>query len=91
VPVFRFRSHADARRALWKRSGDAALPGAIRWALGLTKLLEGWKGLPRGVRKFRSIQEAHADRRAWEKKAALELRARREHARASAPTGCNTP
>lgn len=60
----RFRDFDEARRALWTQSGDKQLARRIRnlWAFSL-RLAR--REIPRGVRKFRSIEEANQEREAW--------------------------
>jgi hypothetical protein len=64
MPVQRFRTFDDARRALWCDRDDPSLHRRIArlWATGvrLAPL-----GIPRGVRKFRSIEEANREREQW--------------------------
>ena len=65
MPVTKFRTFEEAERALWVACDDPALPRRIRalWSRGdLAGPLNG----PRGVRKYRSIEEANAERDAWE-------------------------
>lgn len=61
MPVQRFRDLDEARRALWVAPGDPALPDRIRrlWRFSarLTK-----PSVPRGVLRFRTIEEANAER-----------------------------
>ena len=64
MAVQRFRSFDEARRALRTRPDDPELPRRIgslwRLATQITPLQ-----IPRGVRKFRSIEEAQQERRRW--------------------------
>jgi hypothetical protein len=70
VPVQRFRSLEDARRALWLKPGDPRLERATAWVWALSdELLRAARlrnFVARGVKKFRSIEEANADRQRWE-------------------------
>jgi hypothetical protein len=54
VPVQKFRTFDDARRALWLPAGDPAL------LLRMKRLGELWRGPRRrhGVFRFRTIEEA---------------------------------
>lgn len=67
MPVQRFRTHEEARRALWIAPGDPRIPRKLQgW-------LELWVHLypldrPRGVFKFRSIEEANASRKSWKRR-----------------------
>jgi hypothetical protein len=61
VPVYRFRAFDDARRALWIASGDPALPDRLRRLWRFTSRLAS--GVPRrGVQRFRTIEDANAER-----------------------------
>jgi hypothetical protein len=71
MPVYRFRDFEDARRALWISADDPSLARRIRrlWQFS-ARLCD--RRIPRGVRRFRTIEEANADRERW-----LERRIRR--------------
>jgi hypothetical protein len=64
MPIQRFRTHDDARRALWCDSEDPELHRRIArlWATGVR--LAPLR-IPRGLRKFRSIEEANREREEW--------------------------
>jgi hypothetical protein len=64
VPVQRFRSLDDARRALWVAPDDPALFARIRrvWRFS-ARLLD--RRIPRGLRRFSSIEAANAERERW--------------------------
>lgn len=66
MPVFKYRSFEDAERALWLPTGDPRLAKRIRslWRAGWEMV--GRYVPPRGLFKFRSIEEANAHRRSWE-------------------------
>jgi len=72
----RFRDFEEARRALWNRDGGAGLIRRIRslWAFS-RRLAPG--AAPRGLRKFRTLDEANRDRDAWVDRRARALRAAR--------------
>ena len=76
VPVQRFHSFEDARRALWVDPKDPALPERIAalWAFS-TKLVA--RQIPRGVRRFRTIEDANRERDAWVQRRVDRLRAER--------------
>jgi hypothetical protein len=76
MSIQRFDRTEDAREALWLRSGDPRLVPRIRslWAFA-SRLAPG--SAPRGVRKFRSPEEAERDRDEWVARRALALRAAR--------------
>jgi hypothetical protein len=75
MPVRRFRSHEEARRALWMDPGDPGLPGRIRRLWERSRKLAPL-GIPRGLRKFRSIEEANAEREAWVRRRVRRIRER---------------
>jgi hypothetical protein len=64
MPIQRFRTHDDARRALWCDREDPDLHRRIArlWAAG-ARLVP--LRIPRGLRKFRSIEEANREREEW--------------------------
>lgn len=64
MPIQRFRDPEDARRALWVPRGDPTLGRRIR-ALWSRAALLAPPGIPRGLRKFASIEEANAEREVW--------------------------
>ena len=76
MPVFKYRRVEDMPQDHWLRPGDPAIPHKIR-------LLWGWAGLvgplhiPRGVHKFRSIEEMDAARDRWEQDRVDRIRAER--------------
>lgn len=64
MPVQRFRDPDAARRALWVDAGDPNLAQRIRklWARAF---ILAPAMIPRGIRKFRSAEEANAEREQW--------------------------
>ncbi|MBI3801745.1 MAG: hypothetical protein HY268_32850 [Deltaproteobacteria bacterium] len=64
MPIQKFRDLDAARRALWQRPGSADLVAHIKalWAFS-TRLVP--RQIPRGVRKFQSIEGANQDREQW--------------------------
>jgi hypothetical protein len=66
-------------RALAYDRGDPAIPLVIRdlWDLSERLLWPVGTCIPRGVRKYRSIEEANADRDRWEQERVDRLRAAR--------------
>jgi hypothetical protein len=60
----RFRTFEDARRALWVDPDDPALFARIRrvWRFS-ARLLD--RRIPRGVRRFSTIEAANAERERW--------------------------
>lgn len=81
MPVFRFKTHEDAQRALWREPGDPQIGPTIQALLSLSAALVGDFVPPRGVFRFRSIEEANHHREAWERERIERLRAQRSHAR----------
>lgn len=77
MPLQRFGDLEAARQALWVPPGDPSLARRIRslWAFA-RRLAPG--GSPRGLRRFRSLEEASREREAWiEDRARALRRARR--------------
>jgi len=66
MPVQKFRSLDEMRRAKWVSADDPRLPDIIRFNWKAAWEMSGRYVPPRGVFKFRSIEEANAHRRAWE-------------------------
>jgi hypothetical protein len=64
MPVQRFRTFDDARRALWCDQGDPDLHRRIA-RLWMTSKRLAPLCIPRGLRKFRSIAEANREREQW--------------------------
>jgi hypothetical protein len=64
VPIQRFRTLDEARRALWVAPDDPALFTRIRhvWRFS-ARLLD--RRIPRGLRRFSSIEAANAERERW--------------------------
>jgi hypothetical protein len=81
MPVQKFRNMEDWQRAKdqqWLACDDPSLPQRIRlhW--------QRWSRLvplhiPHGVKKYRSLDEAEADRERWEDERVAHLRAERLH------------
>ena len=64
MPVQKFRTLGEARRALWMRSDDPRLPDRARALLAFSRRL-AIVHAPPGVRKFRTMEEANAERKTW--------------------------
>ena len=64
MPVQRFRSFDEARRALWVESGDPSLARRIAGLWRLSARLVS-RRIPRGVRKFHTIEDANREREVW--------------------------
>jgi len=80
MPVWRFKDLDAARRALWVPADRTDLAARIRslWALS-TRLTP--RGIPRGVRKFRGMAEANAERERWTRERVERLRVLRARER----------
>ena len=65
MPVRKFRDVSEMEHTLWYERTDPALPQAIArlWDFGARICPLQF---PRGVHKYRSIEEANADRDRWE-------------------------
>ena len=64
MPVRKYRTHEEAQRDLWLPPGDPRILKALAFVLGLNALAPT-KPFPRGVHRYRSIEEANAAREAW--------------------------
>lgn len=64
MPIQKFRNFDDARRALWVSAEQQNLITRIKglWTFSL-RLVP--RQIPRGVRKFRSIEAANQEREQW--------------------------
>jgi hypothetical protein len=64
LPVYRFKDFEAARRALWTGSDARDLSLRIRrlWAFS-ARLAR--RRVPRGLRRFRSLEEAARERATW--------------------------
>ena len=76
MPVQRFRDFEDARRALWIQSGDPRLVARIRSLWEFSARLVP-RQIPRGVRKFSTIEEANQERDRWTESRVRSVRAQR--------------
>lgn len=65
--------------ALMHDAGDPAIPRRIRYLWRLSEALLAPVGtcIPRGVRKYHSIEEANADRDRWEQERVDRIKAER--------------
>jgi hypothetical protein len=73
----RFHDLERAREALWIPPGDARLVPRIRSLWTFSARLLGGRSGPRGIRRFRTIEEANEDREQWVLERARALRAER--------------
>lgn len=77
MPVHKYRRVEDMPdAALQHDRGDPVIPRKIRYLWRLSEALLWPVGtcIPRGVRKYRSIEEANADRDRWEQERVDRLR-----------------
>ena len=86
MPVHKFRTLEemnDFSDRQWLRTGDPEIIRKIRYLWEMSEALLQPVGLciPRGVRKYRSIEEANADRDRWETERVQKLREYRERKR----------
>jgi hypothetical protein len=76
MPVRRFRTFDEARRDLWLEPGDPKLLARIRSLWKFSARLAPCT-MPRGIHKFRTIEEANQDRDFWTRRRIHSLRAAR--------------
>jgi hypothetical protein len=77
MPLQRFRDFDEARRALWVEPGDPELLPRIRRLWAFASRLAPGSG-PRGIRKFRTMEEANRERDEWVELRVRTLREQRE-------------
>lgn len=76
MPLQRFRDFDEARRALWVQRDDPELvPRIARLWVFARRLAPG--AAPRGIRKFRTLEEANRDRESWTAQRIRALRTKR--------------
>ncbi|HVR40545.1 MAG TPA: hypothetical protein VMU84_15725 [Thermoanaerobaculia bacterium] len=80
MPIRKYRSLEEMNRDWkWLSPGDPAIARKIRHLWQLSGALVGGRmHIPRGVRKYRSIEEADADRNRFEQERVNRIRAERE-------------
>lgn len=91
MPFQRFRRFEDASLALRSRPGDPALVARMTAVWSLTRSTLAAAPAPRGIRRFRTLEEAQEDRRASDLHRILVLRERRagsSNSAASQSPGC---
>ena len=71
----KFRDLEEARQALWTDGADPDLPRRIRRLWDLSVRLAPLC-IPRGLRKFRSIEEANEEREVWVRRRVQVIRAK---------------
>lgn len=77
MPVWKYRRIEDMPEAWAMKGPDESLGRRIRAVLSLTRAIPPLN-VPRGVRKFRTIDELNADRDRWEQERVDLMRARRK-------------
>lgn len=65
MPVQKFRTMEEARRALWISADDPNLIPRIRQMWEFTTRIAPYP-IRKGVRKFRNMTEANQERESWE-------------------------
>lgn len=75
MPVFKYRRIEDMPES-WRVDDTAMIGARLRTALGWSRVA-GPLHFPRGVHKYRSIEEMQADRERWENERIARLRAER--------------
>lgn len=81
MPLERFRSLDDARKALWMHRDDPRLHRRIAKLWEFSSRLTGELPVARGVTRFRTMEEANAHRQEWDRIRTKELQRRRAAAR----------
>lgn len=77
MPFRKYHSVEEMNRDWrWNKAGDAAITRKIRglWQMADAVVQPVGLCIPRGVRKYRSIEEANLDRNRWEKQRIDRLR-----------------
>lgn len=64
MPIQKFKDLDAARQALWRRPTSSDLGAHIR-ALWAFSMRLAPRQIPRGVRRFRSLEEANREREQW--------------------------
>ena len=64
MPIEKFDDFDSARRALWLEPGDPRILERLQELMKLSEALAPRAKRFRGVRKYRSLEEAYADRQA---------------------------
>lgn len=66
MPITRFRTFQEAANALRLPPGDPSIARRLDAAWQSAQPILSLAPAPRGIRKFRTIEEAQADRDAWD-------------------------
>jgi hypothetical protein len=81
MPVRKYHTLEEMNREQrWLPAGDSSISQKIRYLWRFSELLLRPVGtcIPRGVRKYRSIEAANADRDRWEKERVDRIRVERK-------------
>jgi hypothetical protein len=76
MPIYKYKSFEEAERALWNFHPDAAYYQKVAKLWNFANQLRPIK-YPRGIFKFRTIEEANRQRDEWELQFAKDLQRRR--------------
>lgn len=76
MPIYKFRSFAEAERALWNFNPDEAYFRRVAQLWEFANMLSPM-AYPRGIFKYRSIEEADKEKREWDLANAKKLQAKR--------------
>lgn len=68
MPVKKYRSVEDMEDRFWVQPGTPEHHNAVRRVMEVAALLGAQRHAPRGVFKYRSIEEANAHRETWERR-----------------------
>ncbi|HEV8435985.1 MAG TPA: hypothetical protein VGR95_21435 [Thermoanaerobaculia bacterium] len=77
MPVTKYRSIEEMNRDWrWNKAGDPAITRKVRqlWRMAERAVQPVGLCIPRGIRKYRSIEEANGDRDKWERERIDRLR-----------------
>lgn len=77
MPVYKYRSVEDMPSERWLKLGDPAIGDRLRFVSRMAIAATAPLGVPRGVHKFRSIEEMDAARDRWEQERVDRIRAER--------------
>jgi len=81
MPIRKYQTLEEMNRdERWLPTGDPAIPRKIRglWVMAERMVEPVGLCIPRGVRKYRSIEEANADRELWEQERVDRIRKHRQ-------------
>lgn len=79
MPVYKYKTFEDAEKALWNFSPDEAYFKKVAELWEFANKLSSFR-YPKGVFKFRTIEEANKHREEWELTFAKKLQSKRKSA-----------